>query len=68
MANYERDANQNFNEALPCWLSFLKSLQIISDGENVKKLLVGMLPYDPKIPLLGTCQDETILQKDICAP
>ena len=24
------------------------------------------LPYDPGIPLLGTCPDETIIQKDTC--
>ena len=37
MASYERNAKQNDNEALPCWLSFLKNLQITNDGENVKK-------------------------------
>ena len=31
----------------------------------LKKLKIE-LPYDPGIPLLGTCPDETIIQKDTC--
>ena len=26
------------------------------------------LPYDPAVPLLGICQEKTIIQKDICIP
>ena len=35
---------------------------------EVPKKLKIKLPHDPVIPLLGTCSDETIIQKDICTP
>ena len=40
----------------------------MENHEDVPKNLKIKLPYDPVIPLLGTRSDETIIQKDICAP
>ena len=31
-----------------------------------RPLLKTELPYDPAIPLLGTCPEKTIIQKDTC--
>ena len=36
--------------------------------EKKKRKIYIELPYDPAIPLLGVCQDKTIIQKDTCTP
>ena len=33
----------------------------------LKKLGIK-LPYDPAVPLLGMCPEETIIEKDTCTP
>ena len=36
-------------------------------GGSLKKLKIGP-PYDPTIPLLGICPENTMIQKDTCTP
>ena len=58
ITNYQRDANQNYNE-----------LQIQLLWKTVQRFLKKLkleLPYDPAMPLLGIYPEKTIIQKDTC--
>ena len=53
-------------------LTLLVGMQIYTatteNSMEIPKKLGIKLPYDPAIPLLGICPEETLIEKDTCTP
>ena len=53
-------------------LTLLVGMQIYTatteNSMEIPKKLGIKLPYDPAIPLLGICPEETVIEKDTCTP